>query len=263
VSESNIAWLSRECADEAVPQCLSRTCFIKDCGYGHCWGCNDQKAERERIAAIITRVLTGSDFYGCGNVTPCRLCEKGFPIQEGVHYGTQSLGMIPSTLCENASYDEIGEWIAEQDDNGLSHADLVQAIACAVEHTDRRAYARGYADAREDAAHELDVIARWHQGNADNTNDNTEKARLYKGGQTVAAKSIRGLVAKIRALIPTGGERKDPMERAIEIVITKRDEWLKLRLTSRSVEDAARAFQDQVAGANEIIAALKADGGRE
>lgn len=29
----------------------------------------------------------------------CFLCEKGFPIKDGVHYGTQSLGMIPSSLC--------------------------------------------------------------------------------------------------------------------------------------------------------------------
>lgn len=35
----------------------------------------------------------------------CFLCEKGFPIQGGIHYGTQSLGMIPSTLCSAASTD--------------------------------------------------------------------------------------------------------------------------------------------------------------
>jgi hypothetical protein len=33
---------------------------------------------------------------------PCNLCEKGFPVIEGsrLHYGTQSLGMIPTTACK-------------------------------------------------------------------------------------------------------------------------------------------------------------------
>ena len=44
-----------EAAREIVPDCLSRTCFIKDCGYDHCWGCDDSKAERERVAAIISK----------------------------------------------------------------------------------------------------------------------------------------------------------------------------------------------------------------
>lgn len=29
----------------------------------------------------------------------CDLCHRGFPLKDGVHYGTQSLGMIPSTPC--------------------------------------------------------------------------------------------------------------------------------------------------------------------
>lgn len=29
----------------------------------------------------------------------CLLCERGFPLQEGMHVPTQSLGMIPPTLC--------------------------------------------------------------------------------------------------------------------------------------------------------------------
>lgn len=32
-------------------------------------------------------------------VEVCPECEKGFPIEEGEHYGTQSLGMIPTTRC--------------------------------------------------------------------------------------------------------------------------------------------------------------------
>ena len=31
--------------------------------------------------------------------TPCGYCEKGFPIKDGVHYGTQALGMIPAQRC--------------------------------------------------------------------------------------------------------------------------------------------------------------------
>lgn len=31
----------------------------------------------------------------------CFLCEKGFPRRDdGIHYGTQSLGMIPDRRCE-------------------------------------------------------------------------------------------------------------------------------------------------------------------
>lgn len=29
----------------------------------------------------------------------CDLCDKGFPVEAGDHYGTQSLGMIPTTRC--------------------------------------------------------------------------------------------------------------------------------------------------------------------
>jgi hypothetical protein len=32
----------------------------------------------------------------------CRLCEKGFPLEGREHYGTQALGMIPTTTCEDA-----------------------------------------------------------------------------------------------------------------------------------------------------------------
>lgn len=29
----------------------------------------------------------------------CILCDRGFPMQDGMHVPTQSLGMIPATLC--------------------------------------------------------------------------------------------------------------------------------------------------------------------
>lgn len=29
----------------------------------------------------------------------CHLCETGFPQKNGIHYGTQRLGMIPDTPC--------------------------------------------------------------------------------------------------------------------------------------------------------------------
>lgn len=29
----------------------------------------------------------------------CKLCEAGFPIQDGFHVPTQALGMIPATRC--------------------------------------------------------------------------------------------------------------------------------------------------------------------
>lgn len=32
----------------------------------------------------------------------CLLCEKGFPVENGEHYGTQSAGMIPTTKCTAA-----------------------------------------------------------------------------------------------------------------------------------------------------------------
>lgn len=34
------------------------------------------------------------------SLTGCPHCDAGFPIANGNHYGTQSLGMIPSTPCE-------------------------------------------------------------------------------------------------------------------------------------------------------------------
>lgn len=33
------------------------------------------------------------------NPAPCHLCEKGFPVEGGEHYGTQALGMIAPTAC--------------------------------------------------------------------------------------------------------------------------------------------------------------------
>jgi hypothetical protein len=35
----------------------------------------------------------------CIEVNACDLCEKGFPVEAGQHYGTQALGMIPTTPC--------------------------------------------------------------------------------------------------------------------------------------------------------------------
>jgi hypothetical protein len=32
-------------------------------------------------------------------VSACELCVKGFPVENGQHYGTQALGMIPATPC--------------------------------------------------------------------------------------------------------------------------------------------------------------------
>jgi hypothetical protein len=52
---SSSALNAREAAIEIVPQCLSRTCFIKDCDYETCWGCDDQRAERARVEAIISK----------------------------------------------------------------------------------------------------------------------------------------------------------------------------------------------------------------
>lgn len=51
--------LAQAAADKIVPDCLSRTCFIRDCHRNHCWGCDDAKKERERVTAIIERCLSG------------------------------------------------------------------------------------------------------------------------------------------------------------------------------------------------------------
>lgn len=51
--------LAKAAADEIVPDCLSRTCFIRDCHRNHCWGCDDAREERERVATIIERCLAG------------------------------------------------------------------------------------------------------------------------------------------------------------------------------------------------------------
>lgn len=34
----------------------------------------------------------------------CGLCSRGFPLAGGVHWGNQSLGMIPGTICELARF---------------------------------------------------------------------------------------------------------------------------------------------------------------
>lgn len=46
---------AQKVAQEIVPACLSRTCFIKDCGRDRCWGCDDSVLERKRVAEIISR----------------------------------------------------------------------------------------------------------------------------------------------------------------------------------------------------------------
>ena len=49
--------LCREVTEKIVPDCLSRTCFIRDCDRKSCWGCDDSNLERARVAAIIRRVV--------------------------------------------------------------------------------------------------------------------------------------------------------------------------------------------------------------
>ncbi len=53
--------LAREAAERIVPNCLSRTCFIESCGHDECWGCDDQNAERERVASIIEPIFAGTE----------------------------------------------------------------------------------------------------------------------------------------------------------------------------------------------------------
>jgi outer membrane murein-binding lipoprotein Lpp len=60
----------------------------------------------------------------------CFLCEKGFPVQNGVHYGTQSLGMIPSTLCATApteSSERCGERAEPIDAESQYQVDAIRA----------------------------------------------------------------------------------------------------------------------------------------
>jgi len=101
--------------------------------YEYFWELRQHAVTIDRIQAIIA-----SELMAVAAILP------GFPTTEGIHYGTQSLGMITAALCENASPDEIAEWIATQNDDGLSRSDLVQGIACALEHTERRAFAIRY-----------------------------------------------------------------------------------------------------------------------
>ena len=62
-----------EAAKEIVPDCLSRTCFIKDCSYGECWGCDAAKAERERVTAIISRYTARQPEVIDGSMTEAQL----------------------------------------------------------------------------------------------------------------------------------------------------------------------------------------------
>jgi len=39
------------------------------------------------------------EWRGLAAPTPCLLCAKGFPAEDGYHYATQRLGMIPTTRC--------------------------------------------------------------------------------------------------------------------------------------------------------------------
>lgn len=59
-AEGCVSDSAKRAAEEIVPDCLSRTCFMEDCGYDHCWGCDDSKVERERVAAIISKHFTAA-----------------------------------------------------------------------------------------------------------------------------------------------------------------------------------------------------------
>lgn len=56
----DIAEKARLIAEQMVPACLARTCFIKQCDWDECSGCDDSEAERERVAAIIAVEFGGS-----------------------------------------------------------------------------------------------------------------------------------------------------------------------------------------------------------
>lgn len=53
----SVAEVARRAAEKFIPDCLSRTCFVKDCGSRGCWGCDDSRVERERLANIISAEL--------------------------------------------------------------------------------------------------------------------------------------------------------------------------------------------------------------
>lgn len=88
--------LAREAAENIVPECLSRTCFIKGCGYDQCWGCDDQKTERARIAFIIASVFASS----AGQVEDAEIRR----LQDGVRNHLIALG-APDCLIDGAGCD--------------------------------------------------------------------------------------------------------------------------------------------------------------
>ena len=53
--------------------------------------------DREKFDVELADALAGHTEYK--DWRPCHLCDKGFPVENGEHYGTQSLGMIPTTPC--------------------------------------------------------------------------------------------------------------------------------------------------------------------
>ena len=48
--------------------------------------------------AVWCEVL-GADLHMLEETPLCGLCDQGFPKEDGIHHGSQSLGMIPPTAC--------------------------------------------------------------------------------------------------------------------------------------------------------------------
>lgn len=60
------------------------------------------RATRAKVRQELAQARLGGSIHERAGVTIdfCALCERGFPLEDGEHYGTQSLGMIPTTRCE-------------------------------------------------------------------------------------------------------------------------------------------------------------------
>lgn len=83
VSSSDIRTQARRASEKIVPDCLSRTCFIKDCSYDHCWGCDDQVAERKRVAAIIESEFATSDIRTQALEDAAKVADQGAASCDG------------------------------------------------------------------------------------------------------------------------------------------------------------------------------------
>jgi hypothetical protein len=58
LAPDSIRGKAEQVAEQIVPNCLARTCFVRECEWPECSGCDEARTERRRLADIIVAELT-------------------------------------------------------------------------------------------------------------------------------------------------------------------------------------------------------------